>query len=296
MSSVPTLLLPEQVGLPRGAAMNNFVRTLHAPFAPWIKRYCYVWLESYEAALSRPETLALDHTVMKVPPFCKLSATQESTFQHENLLERIRNVGAALDEETASWRREGEEVGKAGLENHYYGRVMVEALRVFDVDGVMASLEDDSNPFVWNFLILNPNSPAPISAADDVAEQSSCCSHHPATNIYEQSMYRVEAVFCPSSSSEPPRLRFMQPIWHPNISPKRGVPFCFSCEAAIAGDDRFLPRTVAKQLWELLAMAPLSSLTAAVNPEAHRLCFSQNENDRVLFLRRARNLAAATLE
>jgi len=289
-------------------------------FAPVIKRHADLWMEFYESELTAAHRTRLDGSAFPIARFEATPQNRCSGVYHFTLLsERLQAIQAAMEEETSMWKREGRRITAQGAHQSCLVQIMKSELELCTCGHttlscgdssvqktaagllpsfVAASLVDSDNLFHWQFVIMNPSEaafrlsvPCDEIAADAASQWA----------VYEQSMYTVDVVFSPLSLEHPPRIRFLQRIYHPNISPRRGVPFCFASENSDSvgkGDceRRYLPTTVARQLARLLSLRPLCSETAAVNMEAWRQCFSSDETERKMFLRTARQLAERTME
>lgn len=285
-------------------------------FAPMIKRHADLWMEFYESELSIARRHRLDGIAFPLARFeCRSQNCCAGVFQFAALSERLQVLQAAMDDEAKMWVREGTRMTAKGAHQSCIVQIMQSELNYFRCGSetpstqtggepsraapvvpsfVSASLVDPGNLFHWQFAIMNPSEGAYRQCVGD----GTATVETPWT-LYEQSMYTIDVVFCPLSLEYPPRIRFMQKIFHPNISPRRGVPFCFATENLDAGGDydrRFLPTTVARQLAKLLSLPPMCSEAAAVNVEAWRQCFSADEAQRKAFQRTARQLSERTME
>ncbi|GAK65068.1 ubiquitin-conjugating enzyme [Moesziomyces antarcticus] len=67
-------------------------------------------------------------------------------------------------------------------------------LRKRPVDGFSAGLKDESNLFEWEIMIIGPND-----------------------TLYEGGFLRAELIFPPEYPLLPPKMKFITPMWHPNI-------------------------------------------------------------------------------
>lgn len=284
--------LPHPVALRASAKCGD--NPASAVFAPLLKRYIHVWGDALEDVLADRSRHAVNDLPFTQMPFEMDLNSCNGFFQYEALQVRLRDVTSALLAEERRWQREGVAASAGGGNSHYLAQVMRSELAAFDVPSVTATLVDDCNFFHWSFVIMNPS--AALFAENRASCINSLRDDALTWDVYEQSMYTVEATFCPSDSREPPRLRFVQPIFHPNISPRRFVPYCFAKENAVPHESRYTPKVVALQLLHLLALPPLPSATAALNAEAAKLCFSSVEADRKAFARQARQLAERTLD
>ncbi|PBK92614.1 ubiquitin-conjugating enzyme [Armillaria gallica] len=68
------------------------------------------------------------------------------------------------------------------------------------VEGFSAGLVDDDNMFEWEIMVIGP-----------------------ADTIYEGGFFKARLTFPPEYPLQPPKMRFVTPMWHPNIYPDGGV-------------------------------------------------------------------------
>ncbi|KAK0201012.1 ubiquitin-conjugating enzyme [Desarmillaria ectypa] len=68
------------------------------------------------------------------------------------------------------------------------------------VEGFSAGLVDDDNMFEWEIMVIGP-----------------------ADTIYEGGFFKAQLTFPPEYPLLPPKMRFVTPMWHPNIYPDGGV-------------------------------------------------------------------------
>jgi ubiquitin-conjugating enzyme E2 G1 len=81
------------------------------------------------------------------------------------------------------------------------------------VEGFSAGLVDDNNLYEWDVMIIGP-----------------------ADTLYEGGFFKARLTFPPEFPLLPPKMRFITPMWHPNIYPDGGV--CISILHA-PGDDQY---------------------------------------------------------
>lgn len=281
---------------------KNSAKTAALHFAPIIKRQFHMLYESYLSSATDPEKRRLDGQPFLRMPFESPAQGNNccGVFQYENLAERLKLIYAAMEDEEQRWRREGEEETR----NHGFNAgVMlneVEALR--SMVGLVAAEPLPTNLFVWRFTFMMPSLSKYASylsqQASNTTSWRSFMNFDPSEqyDLYEQSMFSAECVFSPLSPEEPPRVRFLQPIFHPNVSPLRGVPFYFARESHIPPSRRYLPSSIALMLVELLSCPPLNSETTFLNPSAAALCFSKDEAERKTYRRTAIQHGERTME
>ncbi|PWN51133.1 putative ubiquitin-conjugating enzyme E2 [Violaceomyces palustris] len=76
----------------------------------------------------------------------------------------------------------------------------LQELRKHPVDGFSAGLKDESNLFEWEIMIIGPND-----------------------TLYEGGFLKAELIFPPEYPLMPPTMKFITPMWHPNIFPNGNV-------------------------------------------------------------------------
>jgi len=81
------------------------------------------------------------------------------------------------------------------------------------VEGFSAGLVDDGNLYEWEVLLIGP-----------------------ADTMYEGGFFKARLTFPPEFPLQPPKMRFITPMWHPNIYPDGVV--CVSILHA-PGDDQY---------------------------------------------------------
>ncbi|KAH9052010.1 ubiquitin-conjugating enzyme [Lactarius deliciosus] len=81
------------------------------------------------------------------------------------------------------------------------------------VEGFSAGLVDENNFYEWDVMIIGP-----------------------ADTLYEGGFFKARLSFPPEFPLLPPKMRFITPMWHPNIYPDGGV--CISILHA-PGDDQY---------------------------------------------------------
>ncbi|CEH18095.1 ubiquitin-conjugating enzyme [Ceraceosorus bombacis] len=70
----------------------------------------------------------------------------------------------------------------------------LQELRKHPVDGFSAGLKDDDNLYEWEIMIIGPND-----------------------TLYEGGFLRAELIFPPEYPLMPPKMKFITPMWHPNV-------------------------------------------------------------------------------
>mmetsp|Transcript_16188 Transcript_16188/g.50206 ORF Transcript_16188/g.50206 Transcript_16188/m.50206 type:complete len:229 (-) Transcript_16188:170-856(-) len=215
-----------------------------------------------------------DGDAFDLVPFEGHGNATTGVFAYAWLEKRLTAIREALDAETEQWAADGAAETKKGSRAAF--ALQAEEERMGDVAGGIAcgGPEDgDENQFKWAVTLM------------------------PTEGTYADSAYIVDVVFHPTMA-EPPRCRFRQPIWHPNVSAD-GTPFVWRDEASTRRVGAVLPWSptgVAAALARLLTDAPLSAAAAVLNDEAAAGAFSNDADASKAFRRKARNLAQRTMD
>lgn len=211
----------------------------------------------------------LDGTYFVRQPFEFPNNACEGRFDFAHILARLENIRIAIIAETDAWRLKGRELTARMA---YVASTLHEEAKTIDASGLCVSggPVTSDNVFDWQFTIMAPE------------------------GLYEEGAYNVTATFHPDLT-ESPRVAFVQPIWHPNISP-RGVPLYFMTDNDVPIGKRFLPTTIAAAIARLVERSPNVAPTSWVNTEAAKQCFSNDAEQQKEFKRKARNLAKRTVE
>ena len=118
---------------------------------------------------------------------------------------------------------------------------------ISDISGGPVS---EDNAFVWNVTLFGPEG-----------------------TLYEDGLFSVEIVF-PEAQEELPRVRFLTPMFHPNISPS-GYPW-FALPVDKANNVEYLLTS----LRNMLTSEPNPSPATWLNEEAAKLFFAKSLEDR----------------
>ncbi|TRM60067.1 ubiquitin-conjugating enzyme/RWD-like protein [Schizophyllum amplum] len=146
------------------------------------------------------------------------------------------------------------------------------------VEGFSAGLVDDSNLFEWEVLLIGP----------------------PDT-LYEGGFFKARLSFPPEFPLLPPKMKFLTPMWHPNIYPDGGV--CISILHPPGEDqygyeeagERWLPvHTVESILLSVLSM--LSSDTPNTDSPANVDAAKEVRENPVSYKKKVRRLARRSAE
>jgi ubiquitin-protein ligase len=265
--SVPPTMAPSV--LP--ATRNQFlIGTRVNTFAAEIKRQFIARYHSYVETASKPEFLQLDGTPFLKATFEVGANGCEGVFRWRWLLARLDNIFEALKKETESWILKGKELTER--KSYVAADLFDEAARIgAQVPGISGGPIAPDNAFHWKLSVMSGE------------------------GLYEEGFYSVEVVFCPEQD-QPPRCRFTQPIWHPNISPDGHFLSCMWEERTLPIERRFSPISVGEAIRKLVTMKPIPHPTSVLNSEAANDCFSRDEAKVKQFRSKARKLARQTVD
>lgn len=251
---------------PSAAAQNRLSQIL-APFSELIKRY---FLTRYETYLAVCDRLAeYEGKPFNRAPFEFPGNICDGVFAPAALKTRLVAIHDSMNAESARWCEKGAVLThrlaySACVLRDEYERLKAEA------EGFCGGPVDSANVFLWRVTFM------------------------PQEGLYEESMYTIEVIFSEDASA-PPRVKFLQPIYHPNITAS-GTPLHFLEDHKVPLEQRFAPQHVIQSTKALLTKQPYSSPATWVNEEAGRLCFSKDPDQQRLFRKKARQLARATVE
>jgi ubiquitin-conjugating enzyme E2 Z len=222
-----------------------------------------------EAAEAGAAPVALhDGTAFSNTPFEPPSNQCAGRYHYAWLLERLDNIQRALAAETESWRLQGAALTARMSYSASLLKDDADTLHAV-VAGVSGGPVSPSNVYHWRLTFF-------------VSE-----------GLFEDSAYVVE-LDLHEESSVAPRVRFTQPIFHPNVS-AGGVPHYFD-QCSVPQHKQASPHFVAQRLRQMLVDPPCTRASAVLNPEAAALCFSRDPDDTKKYRRRARQMAQRTVE
>ena len=239
---------------------------VHPVFGNVRKTFFLMYAERYLAECKRmSERKDLkDGTSFKMMPFECPSNGIAGSFQWTKIRNRLEAIRAQLLASVEEWRRSGAEQTALLREKHdasvnsciHHLRQQEERIKSEAPDGASIG-PAPSNTCVWEALIIGP-----------------------AETLWDGGMFSVELVFPPDFPESPPYVRFLTPIFHPQISPA-GVPYLRTlimwhcCEAK----DRTLGGLL-HSLVHLLASDPSPEPATHLNLDAAALHFSRSDDDR----------------
>ncbi|ORZ38940.1 ubiquitin-conjugating enzyme/RWD-like protein, partial [Catenaria anguillulae PL171] len=194
--------------------------------------------------------------------------TMDGEFNYPDLTERLHKLFKRVSDETQSWvdlSKTPEWSGADCLTFHNLTGQFTQITQSKDFDGQMdLELEEAGNPYVWVATVFG----------------------RPSTN-YEGGMFRVRLVFHKDFPALRPRVTFVTPFYHPNVS-QDGIPWY----RAQRMDD---VKTHLAAILSLFTDDPSTDPTTHLNPEAARLCFADKDGRRE-FGRNARRCADRSVE
>ena len=121
---------------------------------------------------------------------------------------RLEKIHAQLMGEIEEWRRQGAQQTEMLASHHdasvrgciHHLRQQEERIKNEIPDGASIGAEE-SNACVWNATIIGPTE-----------------------TVWENGMFQVELIFPPTFPEAPPFVRFVTPVFHPQISPQARIP------------------------------------------------------------------------
>mmetsp|Transcript_108090 Transcript_108090/g.186551 ORF Transcript_108090/g.186551 Transcript_108090/m.186551 type:complete len:439 (-) Transcript_108090:214-1530(-) len=233
-------------------------------FRPFIKREFLLRYETYCNICQKH--LHLDGQGFQTMPFEYAGNVAEGKFDFQACLNRLQAVRAKLDEETESWRQKGKVLT---ARRSYISSTLKDEhtkLNMEGIEGVSGGPISAENAFVWNVTIFGSES-----------------------TIYEEGIFSIEIVFS-EDPNEIPRIRFLTPMFHPNISPS-GHPW-FTILPGKHDSVEFLLTSLKK----ILTNEPNPSPATWVNNDAAEMAFSKDMDVRKQWKKKARALARRSME
>eukprot|EP00826_Nyctotherus_ovalis_P020232 TRINITY_DN1633_c0_g2_i7.p1 TRINITY_DN1633_c0_g2~~TRINITY_DN1633_c0_g2_i7.p1 ORF type:complete len:264 (-),score=65.78 TRINITY_DN1633_c0_g2_i7:102-893(-) len=146
----------------------------------------------------------------------------------------------------------------------------LKALQQSAGQGFSVSLPSESNIYIWNISFEGPRD-----------------------SLYKGGVYRAELIFSVNYPHEPPLLRFLTDMWHPNIHPDGKACLAILKSAGNGGQGRWRARlSVEAVAVSVVAMLSEPSLNSPANMEAAKEYKENYEG----FKRKVRKLAAKSVE
>eukprot|EP00667_Euglena_gracilis_P003849 EG_transcript_3862 len=257
-------ILHENVRVAVCDAVENVLAGKTEFFRPFIKREFLLRYETYCYLCQR--NLSLDGQQFQTMPFEYAGNASEGKFDFQSCLNRLHALRAKLDEETEAWRQKGKELT---ARRSYISSTLKDEhakLNTEGLEGISGGPCSAENAFVWNVTIFGPEG-----------------------SIYEEGIFNIEIVFS-EDPNEIPRIRFITPMFHPNISPS-GHPW-FNIPPGKHDSVEFLLGALKK----LLTHDPNPSPATWVNQDAAQMAFNRDLEVRKQWKKKARSLARRSME
>ena len=221
-----------------------------------------------------------DGTGFKMMPFeCSGNGIQ-GNFQWAKTKGRLEAVRARLLAGIDEWRKSGAEQTALLRDKHdasvnsciHYLRQQEERMKAEAPDGASIGPTPD-NACVWEATIFGPSE-----------------------TIWDGGMFSVEIVFPPDFPDSPPYVRFVTPIFHPQISPS-GVPYLRALVLWHCCDpkDRTLG-SLLRSLINLLVADPSPEPATHLNLDAAALHFSRNADDNKEYRRQVKKRVQRSMD
>jgi len=236
------------------------------PYNDIIKSQFLLWFDTY---IERAEKERMkDGTDFVQMPFEYDGNIASGKFNYAAIIERLKDLKSRLERETQEWKEAGKIFTKKESGWKYYQ--LMEETENFKsgkvtLDGVTAAPVEEDNLYHWNASIFGPDG-----------------------SPWEGGFFNVEIVF--SEDEAPPRIRFLTEMFWPQIT-SDGIPFLVQ-----GSGRRDLVEGILNALLKLLKTEPNSSPATWTNPEAARLCFSNDEEARKEFRKRVARCVAKSVE
>jgi len=251
-------------------------------FADVRKQLFFMYYERHLAEVQRGCgcDAARENAAFKMMPFECASNGIQGSFHWSKLQARLEKLHASLMTEVEEWRRHGAQqtaMLQAGRDASvtsciHHLRQQEERLKSESVDGASIGA-DEANAAVWLATIFGP-----------------------AETLWDGGMFQVEFVFPPTFPEAPPFVRFVTPMFHPQISPQ-GVPFIRQLVVWHCCEARELTlHALLSALVRLLSADPSPEPATHLNPEAAQLHFSQSDEEKKEYKRRVKRCVQRSME
>lgn len=241
------------------------------PFKDLCKRRFLWYFECYIAAAKRGMSEVKEEQKFERMPFEGQDCNcMTGKFAYPKLEQRLRNIKAELDMETAQWEREG--LAAATSENtvsvnlrHQYEQV-VSFFKFSDMPHDVKL--EDGNPFVWMVTYFG----------------------RPMTNL-DGGLFRIKINFSPRFPSELPRVKLETKIFHHLVASDGTV--CYTSRPDRRDDVRSHVEAVIAALED---DDPAYDPRKLVNPEACQLFWNGGKDNKKLYSRRLRRSVQQSME
>lgn len=239
------------------------------PFKDLCKRRFLWYYEAYLEAIHRAKEEVKDGQQFVKMPFEGGTNSMDGKFNYTELERRLRNIKDILEKETLQWENDGlsakatDSTVAVNLQHQY--EQVVELYKQNDTPHDIQLV--NNNPFVWSLTYFGK----------------------PMTNL-DGGLFRVTLRFSPHFPEEQPRVKFETKVFHHRIAPD-GTP-CY-IHAATREDAKAHLDAIIEALEE---DDPPYDPRTLVNPEAFRLYWGKNSDDRKVYSRRLRRSVQQSVE
>ncbi|KAI9172060.1 Ubiquitin-conjugating enzyme [Paramyrothecium foliicola] len=241
------------------------------PFKDLCKRRFLWYFESYLSAIQQGMRETKDGQQFDRMPFESAgSNSMDGKFIWSDLQRRLLNIKAALDAEPESWASEGLQTVQSE------SRVAVNLQHQFEQ--VVASFKrselphnivlEGGNPFVWTLTYFGS----------------------PMTNL-DGGLFRIKMTFSPRFPDEQPRVKFETKLFHHHIAADGTA--CYTPDPMRREDVRYHIDAIITTLED---EEPAYDPRKIVNPEASKLFWGNNAEDRKKYSRRLRRTVQQSIE
>ena len=237
---------------------------VHPIFANVRSTFFHMYNERYLAECKRMSEKLKDGAAFKMMPFECSGNGIHGNFQWAKIKTRLESLRARVLANVEEWRKKGAEQTLLLHEKHdagvssciHYLRQQEERIKNEAPEGASIG-PTEGNTCVWEATIFGP-----------------------ADTLWDGGMFSVELVFPPDFPDSPPYVRFLTPIFHPQISPS-GVPYLRALIQWHCCDpkDRTLGALLAN-IVSLLTSDPSPEPATHLNLDAASLHFSRSDDDR----------------
>ena len=222
-----------------------------------------------------------DGAAFKIMPFeCKTNQ-MSGTFAWAAIAERLETLKSRALDEVNEWRRQGQQQTALIAEGHVSAvdscisclRQQEEHIKRGGIPAGTSVGADPHNACVWTVTIFGPSD-----------------------TLWDGGMFEVEVVFPPCYPDAPPHIRFLTPIFHPQIN-SNGVPYLRALILWTCCDQRDRSiATLVEQLVALLATAPSPEPATHLNVAAASLLFSRDDEDHKEYKRQVKKCVQRSVE
>lgn len=230
--------------------------------------------------LASSEPDAKEGGAFKMMPFECSANGMSGAFGWSKIKARLLKIHEQLLAEVEAWRKQGAEQTRLLKENHDAGvnacvhhLLQQEERSKRDLPEGASIGSDAANACVWTATLFGPSG-----------------------SFWEGGMFSVEMVFPPEFPDAPPVVRFLTPIFHPQIN-AQGIPYlrCLIMWSNAEQKERSVA-AIMRQLAGLLANEPSPEPATHINREAAALHFSRVDEERRDYKRRVRRCVQRSMD